>query len=120
MKSLKALERQIEADRAAIGLNYRRLHQAVNHKVGSPAGLIGGFAAGFAGGWLVVSRSKRRRERAETCPEPASTEKTKGRTKQSTLSWLYRFMILSMPLWQKMLTPSGSAATAAPDAGDSA
>ena len=119
MKSLKALEQQIEADRAAIDLNYRRLQQAVNHRVGSPTGLVSGFAAGFAGGWLVVSRSKRRRERAERCPEPVAAGQAEAKTEKPKLAGLYTLAMATMPLWQKLLTPSRSA-PAPPEAGESA
>lgn len=119
MKSLKALERKIAADRAAIDLNYRRLRQAVNHRVGSPTGLVSGFAAGFAGGWLVVSRSKRRRERTETRPEPVAGAQAAAKPEKGKLASLYTLAMVTMPVWQKLLKPSHSA-PAPPESGESA
>ena len=106
MTSLKALERRIESDRAAVGIHYRALRQAVNRQVGSPGGLFSGFAVGFAGGWLTMSRAQRRRERQAQHPEPPSHQRAEPRPKESKLALLRTVMMVSMPLWQKMLMSS--------------
>lgn len=113
MPSLKALEKRIEADRAAIAFHRRQLKQAVNRRVGSTTGLASGFAVGFTGGWLLMGRRKRRREQALHCPPPAA-RRPESDGKESKLALLRTLMMVSMPLWQKMLMPS------APPGGDDA
>lgn len=104
MTSLKALERRIEADRAAIRANRQLLKQAVNRRVGSTAGLAGGLAVGFAGGWLFMARRKRRHEQA--LYRSSVEGRREVRAKESKLAMLRTVMMLTMPLWQKMLMPS--------------
>lgn len=114
MTSLKALERRIESDRAAVGIHYRALRQAVNRRVGSPGGLFSGFAVGFAGGWLTMSRSQRRAERQAEHPEPPPRERAEARPKESKLALLRTVMMVSMPLWQKMMMSSASPPASGP------
>lgn len=109
MPSLKLLERQIEADRAAVQANYQRLWTAIDRRVGSPAGLASGFAAGFAGGWLTVSRRKRRRQQERVRPE---AEQAEVRTKPGKFDRLRSLVVVTMPLWQRFLfnpTPASAA-----------
>lgn len=110
MPSLKLLERQIEADRAAVRTNYRRLRNTIDRRVGSPAGLASGFAAGFAGGWLTKSRRNRRREREQAQPEE---EQVEVRTKPGKFDRLRSLVVVTMPLWQKLLFNPTPAPTAA-------
>lgn len=114
MPSLAALERRIEADRVALNANYRRLHTAVSGRIGSPAGLATGFAVGFAGGWFTVSRAKRRREREDLCPKPAPAENGRARPKPGKLERLRTLVVLTLPLWQRLMTRPATP----PEAGD--
>ncbi len=103
MPSLIELERRIRADRAAVAANGRRVRLAAKRRVGSPAGLLSGFAVGFAGGWFTVSRAKRRRERAEICPPPAAAAQTQAPPKKNKTEALRTLFVLTLPLWQRVL-----------------
>lgn len=105
MASLKQLEHRIEADRIAVQASFMQLRQSVNDKVGSPAGLASGFAAGFAGGWVTMARRQRRKEQAARCPEP-KPEKVQVEAKPTLMSRLRSLMVLTMPLWQRLILPS--------------
>lgn len=105
MTNLKLLERRIQADRVAVRERYTGLRQSINHRVGSPAGLGSGFAVGFAGGWLTMSRRKRRRAQAERCPEPESGSADTGhpRARSGMFSILRTVVVLGMPIWQRWM-----------------
>ncbi len=103
MPSLIELERRIQADRAAAAEYARRVRLNAERRVGSPAGLLSGFAVGFAGGWFTVSEAKRRRERAKVCPPPASAGQTQAPPKKSKLEGLRTLFVLTLPLWQSLM-----------------
>lgn len=105
MPSVKMLERRIEADRAAVAASRALFKQAMNRKVGSTAGLATGFAAGLAGGWWAMAGHKRRRDQALRCPAP-KRHPSEVRAKETKWDILRTIMMVSMPLWQKMLMPS--------------
>lgn len=105
MPNVKTLERRIEADRAAVAASRALFKAAVNRKVGSTAGLASGFAAGFAGGWLAMGSHKRRRDQELRCP-PREHPPRELRAKETKWDILRTIMMVSMPLWQKMLMPS--------------
>lgn len=79
--NIRELEARIRADREALAENRRRLRQAVEGRLGSPKGLLAGFAAGLAGGWILKGPTRNRQIRR--LERELERERSQGRSRPS-------------------------------------